>query len=132
MADFVEWGSGQGGVHGRPHPDVVEEVPRSPTLPVHANPGMVGMEDLVQPTEVPHCNVPFNVAPSSTVHIHCPKDPPYNCLMREDGPCRWYAVAIGLHIGISSTAIEANRLVKRVVGNKHRKFKTSIAAEYWL
>lgn len=47
MADFVEWASGKGGVHRRPHLDVVEDVPRILTLPLHANLGMVGMEDLV-------------------------------------------------------------------------------------
>lgn len=43
MADFVEWVSGQGGVHGRPHPGLVEDIPMSPRLPLH----VVGMEDVV-------------------------------------------------------------------------------------
>lgn len=52
--------------------------------------------------------------------------------MDEGGPRCWYAVAAGIHTGIYFTFIKADKLVKGMPSNKHRKFKRCIDAERWL
>lgn len=48
------------------------------------------------------------------------------------GPRRWYVVVAGLNTGVYFTSIKAKKLVKKVSGNKHKKFKTSRDAIRWL
>lgn len=145
LADFIEWASGQQHLHGRrPHPILVADVdvPAIPALPNEA----LGMEDAKNPTfgkdvvlpkDVAHSNVLRAMAKLPTIQEQWPiVESPYNFLMGVGGPHRWYAIIAELHIEVYSevyfTTIEADKLVKKVPSNKHKKFKTFKDAIQWL
>lgn len=64
-----------------------------------------------------------------------PKSPnptPYNYLMDKGDPHWWYAISVGIQIGIYCMWIEAHIMVTSVLGNKHKKLTCPIDVELWL